>query len=102
MRMIWLGVLALAGCSAAGDFVGSPHGYIGDIKTPIGLDIEGVPTIVPDGTSPMGYRKTDATIEDAYSMIKTPQITATGPAAIITACAFTPEPGDCVSVALGN
>ena len=63
MRMIlWSAVaLALASC---GDFVGSPHGMSGTVNTPW-VDVNGVPTIVPDGGSAMGYRNGE--VEDIYT-----------------------------------
>ena len=50
-----LAAFVLAGCSADSGFVGSPHGMTGTVNT-IWADVNGVPTIVPDGASPMGYR----------------------------------------------
>lgn len=85
MRIVLIfAVLALGGCSSAGDFLGSPHGYIGDIDTPVGLTINGVPTIFPDGTLPLGYRNGD--IEGAFNTITTADVTATGMVAIVLAC----------------
>ncbi len=97
MRFILIvAALTLAGCSSAGDFVGSPHAYIGEIETPIGLNVDGVPTIAPDGTTPMGYRNGD--IFGAYNTIKTADATATGIAAIVVACG---ADQDCIVAALG-
>ncbi len=91
--------LALGACSAAGDFVGSPHAYIGEIETPIGLNVDGVPTIAPDGTSPMGFRRNaDGSVEGAYNTVRTPEITITGIAAIVWTCG---ADQDCIVAALG-
>ncbi len=91
-------VLAFA-LSACEGFVGLPHAYLGDaeIKSPIGLDIEieGVPSIVPEDWEPMGYR--NGAVEDAYSYIKTSETTATGMAAIVTACE---AKADCIEAVL--
>ena len=96
--MKWIAIvagLALAGCSG---FVGSPHGYIGDIEMPIGLTIKGVPSIVPDGAAPMGFRmNADGSIEDAYNTLKTDSVSATGMTAIVLACGSDP---DCIRAAL--
>ena len=62
---LWLVlVVIVAGCSGEGGFTGSPHGYSGTVNT-IWADINGVPTIVPDGGSPMGYRNGQE--EDMYT-----------------------------------
>ena len=95
-----LGVLALAGCTSAGDFVGVVHGYIGEIDTPIGLTIDGIPTILPDVTSQLGYeRAIDGRVRDAFSTLKTRELSATGLTANILACEADP---DCLKAALSD
>lgn len=47
--------LILAGCTSDGGFAGSPHGMSGTVNT-IWADVNGVPTIVPEDSQPMGYR----------------------------------------------
>ncbi len=97
---LWLalsGVLIIAGCSAGGGFVGSPHGMSGTINT-IWADVNGVPTIVPDDARPMGFRDGDqediyTTYSDGFGTI------ATGRAAYVLAlarlCATAPNIGLC-------
>ncbi len=102
MKLILLGALALAvaGCSSAGDFVGSVHGYIGEIDTPFGLNVDGIPTILPDGTSQLGYeRAPDGRVKDAFSTLKTRELNATGLTANIIACKADP---DCLRAALSD
>ncbi len=91
-------VFVVAGCEG---FVGSPHGYIGTLNTTL-FDVNGTPTIAPDGTSAMGFRRKDGSIEDAFSMLKTPNLTATGLPAIIAACLGADDVSECVDAALGN
>ncbi len=62
--MLGAAALALAGCAADGGFVGTPHGMSGTVNT-IWADVNGVPTIVPDGARPMGYR--NGVEEDIYT-----------------------------------
>ncbi len=107
MRMIWLAAaLALAGCSASGGFVGSPHGMCGSIQYD-DLTADACPTIVPEGGKEMGYRKNAAgDIENMYSTYSDGSVRATGPAADILAeavrfekrmlfCAVAPDAQDC-------
>ncbi len=106
MKMVFVAgvcTLALAGCSGAlggmsGDFVGSPHGYSGSLVTPRGTRVIATPTI--DGNlDAMGSRKMspDGTIleTDMYSTFSNGVLSATGPAAIIAACAFAPMAPQC-------
>ena len=98
--MLGAAALALAGCTSAGDFVGVVHGYIGEIDTPIGLTIDGIPTILPDGTSQLGYeRAPDGRVRDAFSTLKTRELSATGLTANILACEADP---DCLKAALSD
>lgn len=70
--------LTLAGCSG---FTGSPHGYAGSADSPW-VDMSAIPTIVPDGGSPMGYRLgADGSEEDMYTSYDDGVIKATGRAA---------------------
>ncbi len=59
-----IGIAVIAGCSADGGFVGSPHGMAGTVNT-VWADVNGVPTIVPEGGRPMGYR--NGLEEDIYT-----------------------------------
>ena len=76
----WIPIaLALAGCSADGGFVGSPHAYQGSFGSFWGVDVDGVPTVVPDGAEPMGYRGDGE--EDIYTTYDDGTVKATGRAA---------------------
>ena len=83
MRAI-IAVLLLAGC---GGFTGSPHGYIFDADLPWGFSATGVPTVVLEGTLPMGYRSGPDGIEDVYTTYDDGVIRATGRAAWVVALA---------------
>ncbi len=116
MRILMLGAvaLALAGCTLpSGAKFSSDHGYgiQGKIGGEKGLSGSGIPTIVPDGASPMGSRRTlpDGTVEeDMFSTIVGENGTsATGPAANIVAetgrlekllliCAVAPNSAACM------
>ena len=94
--LMLVAALALGGCAFAdgSDFTGSPHGYSGSLTTPRGTRIIATPTI--DGNlNAMGSRKMspDGTVleSDMYSTFTNGTLTATGPAAIIAACAFAPN-----------
>jgi hypothetical protein len=107
--MILLGALAfvLAGCTGLdGKFVGSPHGYAGS-GTINGERFIATPTI--DGNlDPMGSRtmSPDGTVirEDMYSTYTDGVLSATGPAAWITAlwrlCSVAPGSPLCTGDAL--
>ena len=100
MRLLLLlcaAALVLAGCTADGGFAGSPHGMSGTVNT-IWADVNGVPTIVPEGSSPMGYRNgmeqdIYTTYSDGFGTI------ATGRAAyalgLARLCATAPQSGLC-------
>ncbi len=64
--MLSAAALGLASCAADGGFVGTPHGMSGTVNT-IWADVNGVPTIVPDGGRPMGYRNGNGLEEDIYT-----------------------------------
>ncbi len=98
MRFILSAALALglAGCEG---FVGMPHGYVGkiNVETFVGpsFEIDAVPSIVPDGGEPMGFR--NGFIEDAYSYLRTSELTAVGMPAIAESC---DAKADCIEALL--
>ena len=97
-------VLIVAGCSGDGDFIGSPHAYQGKVGSFWGVDIDGVPTVVPDGASPMGYRMSLEGEEDIYTTYDDGTLKATGRAAYALAlarlCAVAPGAEVCGMTAL--
>ncbi len=83
--------LVLAGCSAGGDFIGSPRGYLGTFITPLGTRIIAAPTIVPDGNTAM----------DTYINTLT-GVMATKGAALLAAkrdlCMLAPNAAECTGM----
>ena len=99
--MKWIAItialaLGLTGCSADGGFVGSPHAVQGTVSTGW-LDMDIVPTVVPDGASPMGYRSDGE--EDMYTTYDDGTVKGTGRAAWALAlarlCATAPRSAYC-------
>ena len=100
---LWIAIvtaltLALAGCSADGGFTGSPHAVQGKVSTPL-VDMDIVPTVVPDGGKPMGYRGDG--VEDIYTTYDDGTVSATGRAAwalsLARLCATAPRSPYCGS-----
>ncbi len=94
-RIILCAAFVLAGC--AGDrFVGSPHAYQGEINSPW-ANVHALPTVVPDGAAPMGYRS--GAEEDIYTTFYDGTVRATGRAAwamgLARLCAVAPSSAYC-------
>jgi len=84
--MKWLliiGALAIAGCTSG---IGNT-GLQGTLNTPW-ADLQGVPTLAPDGMAPMGYRLGIDGEEDMYTTFSNGAITATGRAAYAMALSY--------------
>ena len=103
MRMLLGGValLLLVGCTAAGG-LSSEHAYQGEVENFFGATVRGTPTIVPEGSTPMGYRGSpDGAQEDMYSTYDDGVIKATGRAAWYIAlsrlCTVAPDASSCTS-----
>lgn len=98
MRPVIIAAVAALSLSACTD-AGSPHGYAGQFSG-WSFDVNGVPTIVPDGASPMGSRvNPDGSEEDMYSTFASGTVQATGRAAVYAAlsllCTAAPQAGAC-------
>ncbi len=94
-KLILCAAFVLSGC--AGDqFVGSPHAYQGDMNG-VWYSIRALPTVVPDGAAPMGYR--NGAEEDIYTTFYDGTVRATGRAAWAMAlarlCAVAPTSRYC-------
>lgn len=92
---------ALTACGGSGsEFVGSPHGYSGQVST-IWADVQGLPTIRPGDTEQIiGTRNPDGIEQDAISTYQDPTgRNATGLAARLMAkgflCATAPQAPEC-------
>ncbi len=86
-KILMLCAAALAGCSAAGGYAGPSRGIVGTIDTPW-IDFNGVSTTSRTGEKPMGYRKSDGSIEEMYGTWTDGQRRATGIPAHLMAEAY--------------
>ncbi len=75
--MLGAAVLALAGCSADGGYVGPQTAPFFEADT-LWFSGRGMPTAVPEGSTAAGYREEDGKISDIYSWIKTDRYEALG------------------------